>query len=223
MNLKDKLSLVSLFLIFAVLTGCGTLLNNEPNASFVQPSSESDQSVEEPRQENMPIWVEWLANHWEGDAEKWLDSASKEGVDVELWLRENETYGENVKCWSIDSALENCGDISIAYEQFITDKEEWRKIGEELIEKMVIELSTENEKFSFCFNEVESVNVVVEWSEKQQNWIGYANGNVNFNGIILPIGSTAPGRYVRIVFGTFKIEDEGNQYSLRWLPSDIDI
>ncbi len=197
----NKKIIFFIFLLSFLLAGC----------------SKYQQVVEQ--QENTPEWVEWLAQHWDEDSSEWMSEATEDNIDIELWLRENTTYGENNKCWTIIDAVEDCNGISVVCRQALTE-DDWESIGKALVDQIIVRLSSENEAYSFCFRNIEDINVNVEWNESTQGWICLAKGSVNFDGIILPYGTTVEGEYLDLALGTYQITHEGDQYGLSLLPSE---
>ena len=199
---KTRVKLFVCLLAMLLLSGC----KNTP----VEPIKKDDPAL--------PEWVQWLAQNWGASAEDW--TASAQGTDIELWLRENETYGEGAKCWTIESALQTVNDLSVEEEKQAETEEDWEKVGQDLFEKLAAQLSTPNENRSFCFRDVKNYEVHTEYHEDAKQWTVWGIAEVSYDGIILPTGVTDQNIYLKINFGSFRIDQDGNRYTLHPTGTD---
>jgi len=191
--------LLILCMVF-ILPGCG---EPEPNIPDI-PEDEEGVMVSDYET------YEWLAAHWGASLEDWLVAAENDGYAyLESWLRDSEEY--DGKCWTVESARETL-DISVPYTQPQPDNyEDCEKVAEELCAKLMEELFTENENFSFCFRDVKNYEVTLEWNDKY-GWVCRNWAEVKYDGIILPIGASH-GNYHSDVFGhssLFALEFDGS-------------
>ena len=199
---KVKGQLFICFLAVLLLSGC----KNTP----VEPIKKDDPAL--------PEWIQWLAQNWGASAEDW--AASAQDTDIELWLRENETYGEGAKCWTVESAIQTVNDLSFEEERQAETEEDWEKVGQDLFEKLAAELSTPNGNRSFCFRDVKNYDVHTEYNKEAKQWTVWGSAEVSYDGIILPAGTTDKNSYFKISFGSFWINQEGNRYTLHPTGTD---
>ena len=158
-----------------------------------------------------PGWVDWVAKKWDSNPEEWIKTAEADGVDIELWLREHDDYGESKKVWSINSAVKNIGKLKVSSETNpLADEKSRNDVASKLTEMLLSEFYETNEQFSFQFVDVQNVSIVTEWINEVEIWTCTIKADICFEGIILPYGSVQSADYLTIPIGTFELDfDDG--------------
>ena len=112
------------------------------------------------------------------------------------------------------------GARSIVPEFTAATEEDWEKVGQDLFEKLAAELSTPNENRSFCFRDVKNYETHTEYHEDAKQWTVRGIAEISYDGIILPTGVTDQNIYLKINFGSFRIDRDGNRYTLHPTGTD---
>lgn len=208
--MKKVIFSVLLLLLFVV--GCTTKQsvqqppqNAEPPAEPPAVATENQNGKYKPDSNTLVTeqsWITWLANHWNADAETWVDAANSNcNGDVEAWLQESARYSERSKCWNHISATYTIDPIAISTEYISLDDEPVRnELAKSFSTRLMDELCKSDESRSFQITEYIVSQIVTEnifRDESSENiWVCYFWADFKFDGVILPIGYGNNGEFI---------------------------